>query len=205
MSITMSPTEPVRNKNRPIKNKQSKIPVLKTDRKPRKLMKQTSLVLEKKESDDKQDVFNLEELLCDIQDTIEKQHPTNFMEEMKEIIAAKDQLYQQLDSMKSEQRILQENQEQERNKHVQENCQLKQKLEESNGLADEITLKLEEESCKARSLEIELRESKVETDLLKESFGITHKPMLRQSGGGWVLVVYRQPSRQFIKLRWKKN
>ena len=164
----MFPTqpEPVRNRTRSTKNKQSKIPVLKTDR---KLVKQTSLEIEKKESDEKHDVFNLEELLCDIQDTIEKQHPTHFMEELKEIIAAKDQLYEQLVNMKSEQRILQENQEHERNLLLQENFQLKQKLEESNGLADEITFKLEEESCKVTGLETELRESKVETDLLKES------------------------------------
>ena len=166
----MFPTQPITNKYRA---NQSKIPVLKTDR---RLLKQTSLVeLEKKERYDKPDVFNLEELLCDIQDTIEKKHPTNFLEEMKEILAAKDQLYEQLDNLKSEHRILQENQEQERNKLLQENAQLKQKMEESSGLADEITLKLEEESYKVRGLEIELRESKVETDLLKESNEIKNK------------------------------
>ena len=57
-------------------------------------MKQTRLVdLEKKERQDTPDVFNLEELLCDIQDTIEKKQPTNFMEDMKEIIAAKGDKY----------------------------------------------------------------------------------------------------------------
>ena len=159
----------VRNKSRATKNKQSKIPVLKTER---RRLNQTSLELERKESEANHDVFNLEELLCEIQDSIEKKHPGNFLEEMKEIIAAKDQLFDQLDRMKSEQRILQENQEQEKNKLLQENCQVKLKLDESNGLADEITLKLEEESYKVRGLEIELRESKVETDLLKESIEI---------------------------------
>ena len=172
----MFPTQPVRNKYRPTKNKQSKIPVLKTDR---RVVKPTSLELEKKESDDRHDVFNLEELLCDIQDSIEKKHPTNFMEEMKEIIAAKDQLYAQLDNMKSEHRILQENQGAKRQQLLQENSQLKQKLEESHGLADEITLKLEEESYKVRVLETELKESKGETDFLKESIEINHSLMTR--------------------------
>ena len=168
----MFPTQPVRNKSR---SKQSRIPVLRTER---RLGKQTSQELEKRESDDRPDVFNLEELLCDIQDTIEKKQPTNFMEEMKEIIAAKDQLYQQLDKMKSEHRILQENQEQERRTLLQENSELKQKLEESSRLSDEITLKLEEESSKVRGLETGLRESKVETDLLKESIKIKQKRVL---------------------------
>ena len=84
-------------------------------------------------------------------------------------ITAKDLLYDQLANIKSEHRILAENQQQERHKLLQEIAQLKQKLEDSSGLADEITLKLEEESYKVRGLEIELRESKGETDLLKES------------------------------------
>ena len=73
----------VRNKSRATKNKQSKIPVLKTER---RRLNQTSLELERKESEANHDVFNLEELLCDIQDSIEKKHPGNFLEEMKEII-----------------------------------------------------------------------------------------------------------------------
>ena len=139
------------------------------------LVKKNNLEVEKKESDDKQDIFNLEELLCDIQDTIEKKHPTNFMLEMKEIIAAKDQLYVQLDNMKAEQRILQENHEQERNHLLQEICDLKHKLEESNGFADEITLKLEEESLKCRDLEVKLGESQLDSDALKESIEFEHK------------------------------
>ena len=115
-------------------------------------------------------MFNLEELLCDIQDSIEKKQP-NFIEEMKDIISAKDKLYEQLNQMKAEKIILQENGKNERNKLIQEYCLLQEKWKESQSFVDEITLNLEKETSKNKDLEIKLRESQGETELLKESPG----------------------------------
>ena len=64
---------------------------------------------------------------------------------------------------------------QERTNLQQEIYNLKQKLEESNGFADEITLKLEEESLKCRVLEVKLGESQLDSDVLKESIEFEHK------------------------------
>ena len=156
-------------------SRQSKIPILKTTRptgKPNSSPK--SLVVSNQSVDfsrtTSSDVFNLEELLCDIQDSIEKKQP-NFIEEMKDIISAKDKLYEQLNQMKAEKIILQENGKNERNKLIQEYCLLQEKWKESQSFVDEITLNLEKETSKIKDLEINLREFKGETELLKESPG----------------------------------
>ena len=140
--------------------KQSKIPVLKNNRKYRHEnaktipMQHTGVKGERENSD----VFNLEELLCDIQDSIEKKQP-NFLEEMKEIL--------------SEQKILQEIEKSEKNRLLLENHELQHKWEESKILLNEIKMKLEEESSRTKDLEIKLKESMGEQESLKASLELT--------------------------------
>ena len=158
-------------------SRQSKIPVLRTPRQRGKLnsspkslaVSQKSLESEKENSArTPSDIFNLEELLCDIQDSIEKKQP-NFMEDMKDIISAKDRLYEELNQMKAEKIILGENWKNDRMKLVQENSLLHEKCKESQNIVDEITLNLEMETSKTKDLESKLSETEGETELLKES------------------------------------
>lgn len=158
----------------------SKIPVLKTSKQRGKtntsskslVVSQKSLESEKENSPrTPSDIFNLEELLCDIQDSIEKKQP-NFMEDMKDIISAKDKLYEELNQMKAEKIILEENWKNDRIKLVQENSLLNEKCKESQNIVDEITLNLEMKTSKLKDFESKLSEFKGETELLKESRGL---------------------------------
>ena len=145
-------------------NKQSKIPVLRTTRNKGKLVtSQRSLEDSEKENSQRStnDIFNLEELLCDIQDSIERKQP-NLVEEMKEIINVKDQLSEQLEKMKSEQSMLHEHEINEKNRILRENSELQHKWVESQSLVDEITLKLEEESSRVKDFE---SKGRVQSDL----------------------------------------
>ena len=155
----MNTLQTVRTKYSTATTKQSKIPVLRNNRKYKhdrmtSNPSQYTSVRSEKENTASSDVFNLEELLCDIQESIEKKQP-NFLEEMKEIL--------------SEQRMLQEMEKNEKNTLLLENRELQHKCEESEILLKEINMKLEEESSRIKDLELELKESIGEKESLKAS------------------------------------